>query len=65
MPPASAISRSAFPREGKSGYWGELARSLNQLTETFHSALHATSLQLAALSQGELTAAAGIAIMVC
>jgi methyl-accepting chemotaxis protein len=40
---------------GKSGYWGELARSLNQLTDTFHSALHATSLQLAALSQGELT----------
>jgi methyl-accepting chemotaxis protein len=44
-----------IPAEGKSGYWGELARSLNQLTDTFHSALHATSLQLAALSQGELT----------
>ena len=43
---------------GKSGYWGELARSLNQLTDTFHSALHATSLQLAALSQGELTGSA-------
>jgi methyl-accepting chemotaxis protein len=42
----------------KSGYWGELARSLNQLTDTFHSALHATSLQLAALSQGELTGSA-------
>jgi methyl-accepting chemotaxis protein len=40
---------------GKTGYWSELARSLNQLTDTFHSALHATSLQLAALSQGELT----------
>ncbi|HET9474251.1 MAG TPA: methyl-accepting chemotaxis protein [Steroidobacteraceae bacterium] len=48
-----------IPAEGKSGYWEELARSLNQLTETFHSALHATSLQLAALSQGALTATAG------
>jgi methyl-accepting chemotaxis protein len=48
-----------IPEQGKRGYWGELARSLNQLTDTFHSALHATSLQLAALSQGELTAAAG------
>jgi methyl-accepting chemotaxis protein len=47
-----------IPVDGKSGYWGELARSLNQLTETFHSALHATSLELAALSQGELTATA-------
>ncbi len=44
---------------GKNGYWGELARSLNQLTDTFHSALHATSLQLTALSQGELTGVAG------
>jgi len=44
-----------IPEDGKSGYWGELARSLNQLTETFHSALHATSLELAALSQGELS----------
>jgi methyl-accepting chemotaxis protein len=44
---------------GKAGYWGELARSLNELTETFHSALHATSMQLAALSQGELTGAGG------
>jgi methyl-accepting chemotaxis protein len=43
-----------IPVEGKSGYWGELASSLNQLTETFHSALHAISLQLAALAQGEL-----------
>lgn len=43
-----------IPEQGKSGYWGELARSLNQLTETFHSALHATSLELAALSQGDL-----------
>ncbi len=48
-----------IPEQGKRGYCGELARSLNQLTDTFHSALHATSLQLAALSQGELTAAAG------
>jgi len=48
-----------IPADGKSGYWGELASSLNQLTETFHTALHATSLQLAALSQGELTEAAG------
>ena len=48
-----------IPADGKSGYWGELANSLNQLTETFHTALHATSLQLAALSQGELTEAAG------
>jgi methyl-accepting chemotaxis protein len=48
-----------IPVEGKSGYWGELASSLNQLTEMFHTALHATSLQLAALSQGELTEAAG------
>ena len=48
-----------IPAQGKSGYWEELARSLNQLTETFHSALHATSLQLAALSQGELTSTAG------
>ena len=46
-----------IPADGKSGYWGELANSLNQLTETFHTALHATSLQLAALSQGELTGA--------
>jgi methyl-accepting chemotaxis protein len=46
-----------IPADGKSGYWSELASSLNQLTETFHTALHATSLQLAALSQGELTAA--------
>lgn len=44
-----------IPMEGKSGYWGELARSLNQLTETFHSALQATSVELTALSQGELT----------
>ena len=48
-----------IPTDGKKGYWGELARSLNQLTETFHSALHATSLQLTALSQGELTTTAG------
>jgi len=47
------------PVDGKTGYWGELASSLNQLTETFHTALHATSLQLAALSQGELTETAG------
>jgi methyl-accepting chemotaxis protein len=44
-----------IPEDGKNGYWSELARSLNQLTETFHSALHATSLELTALSQGELT----------
>jgi methyl-accepting chemotaxis protein len=53
-----AASRGDFtqriPVQGKSGYWGELASSLNQLTETFHSALHAISLQLAALAQGEL-----------
>jgi methyl-accepting chemotaxis protein len=48
-----------IPEQGKTGYWGELARSLNQLTETFHSALHATSLQLAALSQGELGGSSG------
>ena len=48
-----------IPAEGKTGYWSELANSLNQLTETFHSALHATSVQLTALSQGELTAATG------
>ncbi|HEU4779600.1 MAG TPA: methyl-accepting chemotaxis protein, partial [Steroidobacteraceae bacterium] len=48
-----------IPADGKSGYWGELANSLNQLTETFHTALHATSLQLAALSQGELTETTG------
>jgi len=46
-----------IPADGKSGYWGELASSLNQLTEMFHTALHATSVQLAALSQGELTEA--------
>jgi methyl-accepting chemotaxis protein len=44
-----------IPAEGKSGYWGELAGLLNQLTETFHSALQTISLQLAALAQGELT----------
>ena len=48
-----------IPADGKSGYWGELASSLNQLTETFHTALHATSMQLSALSQGELTEAEG------
>jgi len=47
-----------IPEEGKHGYWSELASSLNQLTDTFHSALHATSLQLTALSQGELVATA-------
>ena len=47
-----------IPVEGKSGYWGDLARSLNQLTETFHSALRATSIELTALSQGELNATA-------
>jgi methyl-accepting chemotaxis protein len=40
--------------QGKAGYWGELARSLNQLTATFDVALQATSTQLAALSRGEL-----------
>jgi methyl-accepting chemotaxis protein len=57
-----AASRGDFtqriPEEGKSGYWGELASSLNQLTGTFHSALHAISLQLAALAQGELNESA-------
>ena len=48
-----------IPVEGKTGYWAELADSLNRLEDTFHSALQATSAQLTALSQGELTQSAG------